>query len=136
MQPANNSSVADVTDGVVEAAAREALSLAPDAPFELSETARRMVRESVADEANEPRQVFTREEHQTFAALGATRELEIERDGEVDTLLDGWTRLVTVRSAYRRRRRLILEANPVQGPRPKIAGRRNSSTFKKENASA
>jgi hypothetical protein len=82
--------------------------------------ARRLIRESLIDErrivVGEGRANFTRKQHQTFAGFGATRQLEIEKRGEVDTMVDGGLKLISVRSAFRRLRRQILASYPVSGP--------------------
>ena len=109
-------------DDAVEAAAREAQGLAADAPIALHPVARRLLRESLIDERrmiDEGQTVLTRREHQIFGKFGSTRELEVERSGEVDVITDGQLKLITVASAFRRRRRLIIQSHPVSGPRPR-----------------
>ena len=81
-----------------------------------------MLRDSIVDEgriAGAGKSLLTRKEHQAFGNHGSTRELQIEKAGEVDVILDGSTKLITVKSAFRRRRRLIIQSHPVSGPPPK-----------------
>ena len=113
-----------VSDDEVEDAAREALNLAIDVPIELNPKLRRMIRDALLAQRREPSPVFTRKRHMTWAGIGSsTKQLEIERNGEVDVLHDGAVVLVTVSSAYRRRIRQIIQSNPVHGPAPKARDR-------------
>ena len=124
-------------DDAVEAAAREAQGLAADAPIALHPVARRLLRESLIDERrmiDEGQTVLTRREHQTFSKFGSTRELEVERSGEVDVITDGQLKLITVASAFRRRRRLIIQSHPVSGPPPKGHDRTPPLRGKREGA--
>ena len=108
-----------VDDDAIDAAARDALGMAPDARILITPPARRLIRESLIDErriiVDEGRMTFTRREHQRFAAFGATRQLEVEKRREVDTVVDGGLKLISVRSAFRRLRRQILASYPVSG---------------------
>jgi hypothetical protein len=124
-------------DDAVEAAAREAQGLPADMAVALHPVARRLLRESLIDEARlvgEGQTAFTRREHQAFGRFGSTRQLDLEKAGEVDVITDGQLKLTTVASAFRRKRRLIIQSHPVHGPAPKPHDRVPPSRKQREAA--
>jgi hypothetical protein len=60
-----------------------------------------------------------RKESETFFNHGPSKQIEVEKDREVDSFLDGSSRRITTKSAYLRKAALLILAFPPDGRTPK-----------------
>jgi hypothetical protein len=80
-------------------------------------------RQPVADTFEEyrrdPRGSLKRKEAEVLFNHGSSKQIEVEKDREVDSFLDGSSRRITTKSAYLRKAALLILAFPPDGLTPK-----------------
>ena len=110
-------------------------ALSPDAAAlvasaEVSPAAAALIADITQRWSHDPRFSVTRKEAQQMLGIGATREIDLERAGELHSYLEGSARRVTVGPIYARLIRLALASHPAGGPA--ATARRPAKRFVKQ----
>jgi hypothetical protein len=93
----------------------------------MSPAARAVVNDIVGRAERDVRVAVPRAVSQEMQHIGASRQIELENEGELTTYLDGSRRLVLVTSIYARLVKLVLESHPLDRPAKRV--RRPTSVF-------
>jgi hypothetical protein len=81
----------------------------------LSDRARKIASDILAQWKADSRTAVSRKTACDMLGVGATKELALEQNGEIDSFLDGPVRRITTASIYRRQIRQAIASHPVDG---------------------
>jgi hypothetical protein len=85
----------------------------------ISAKAAPLVAEILARQAGDSRIVVSRLESQSMQSIGQSRQIELEKDGVLNSILDGSVRRITTSSIYDRQLALALDSYPAGEPEAK-----------------